>query len=77
MALSLLEFFNSGKFVDEKDIEKIDNIFFVSKQRYFKPKTTSKSKVFSIRINLLDSQENINKKFAELKRKIENYRAFK
>lgn len=31
MALSLLEFFNSEKFIDERDIQKVDNIFYISK----------------------------------------------
>lgn len=70
MALSLLEFFNSGKFVNENDIEKIDNIFYVSKEKYFK---TKKSRVFSIRINLDDSEEEINRKLSELQNKVRRF----
>ncbi len=55
MALSLLEFFNSGKFVNENDIEKIDSTFYVSKEKYIKPISTSK--VFSIRVNTTDYNE--------------------
>lgn len=73
MALSLLEYFNQGKFISESDIEKIDNIFYVSKKKYFKPKTLPKSKVFSIRINLDDAEEEINKKLSELKQKVNRY----
>ena len=73
MALSLLEFFNHGKFVSENDIEKIGNIFYVSKEKYFQPKPIPTSKVFSIRVNLDDSNEEINKKITELKQKVKRY----
>lgn len=77
MALSLLEYFNQGKFISEADIEKKDNIFYVSKEKYFKPKTPLKSKVFSIRINLNDSNDEIDVKISELKQKITRYRNLK
>ena len=71
MALSLLEFFNSGKFVNQTDIEKIGNIFYVSKEKYMKPISTSK--VFSIRVNTTDSNEEINKKLGELQEKVRRF----
>ncbi len=71
MALSLLEFFNSGKFVNQTDIEKIGNIFYVSKEKYMKPIPTSK--VFSIRVNTTDSNEVINKKLGELQEKVRRF----
>ena len=74
MALSLLEFFNSGKFVSENDIEKIDNIFYVSKEKYIKPKSLSSSKVFSVRVNIEDSEEQINQKLSELQEKVRRYK---
>ena len=74
IALSLLEFFNSGKFVDEKDIEKRGNAFYVSKKEYFKSDKTHKSKVFSLRINILESQEETQKKIKNLNQKIEDYK---
>lgn len=73
MALSLLEFFNSNKFIDENDIEKIDNTFYISKEKYFKSKPIPTSKVFSIRVNPDDSNEEINKKISELKQKVNRY----
>lgn len=73
MALSLLEFFNSGKFVNENDIKKVGNTFYVSKEKYFRPKSIPKSKVFSIRVNLEDSNEEIDKKISELKQKVKKY----
>lgn len=74
IALSLLEYFNQDKFIDEKDIEKVSNTFFVSKEKYFIPKTTPKSKVFSIRINLDDSNDELEKKLSELTQKVTRYR---
>lgn len=74
MALTLLEFFNSGKFVNENDIEKIDGIFYVSKEKYIKPKIPVQSKVFSIRVNLEDSEEDVEEKLTKLTRKVEKYR---
>lgn len=74
MALSLLEYFNQDKFVNEKDIEKINDTFYVSKEKYFKPKSIPKSKVFSIRINLDDSNDELDKKLSELKQKVTRYR---
>ena len=74
IALSLLEYFNQGKFISEVDIEKSDNIFYVSKEKYFKPKTPPKSKVFSIRINLDDSHDEIDEKISELQQKVKRYR---
>lgn len=74
IALTLLEFFNSGRFVDERDIEKVENIFYVSKEKYIKQKSIPKSKVFSIRVNLDDSEEEINQKISELQQKVERYR---
>ena len=71
MALSLLEFFNSGKFVNENDVEKIDNVFYVSKEKYFKPISTSR--VFSIRVNTNDSEEEINRKLSELQDKVKRF----
>ena len=70
IALSLLEFFNSGKFIDENDIKKINNIFYVSKEKYFKPNI---SKVFSIRVNRDDSEEEINKKISALQEKVRRF----
>ena len=74
IALSLLEYLHNDKYIGEKDIEKIGKAFFVSKERYFIPKTPQKSKVFAIRINLSDSKEEIDKKITELKHKITKYR---
>lgn len=74
MALTLLEFFNSGKFVNENDIEKIDNIFYVSKEKYIKPKMPVQSKVFSIRINREDSEEEVSNKLDKLTHKVEKFR---
>lgn len=73
IALSLLEFFNSGKFVDEKDIKKEGNTFFILKEKYFKPKKVQ-SKVFSIRVNLSETSAEIEQKIAEMKQKIEDYK---
>ena len=39
MALTLLEFFNGGKFINENDIKKIGYVFYVSKEKYFKSKS--------------------------------------
>lgn len=77
MALSLLEFFNSGKFVSENDIEKIGNIFYVSKDKYIKTKAPSTSKVFSVRVNIEDSEAQINQKLSELQEKVRRYRSSK
>ena len=49
----------------------------MSTEKYFIPKTPKKSKVFSIRINLSDSKEEIDKKITELKYKITKYRKIK
>ncbi|BDI54959.1 MAG: hypothetical protein QIT40_gp01 [Lokiarchaeia virus VerdaV4] len=73
MAISLLEFFNSGKFVNEIDINKIENVFYVSKVKYFKPKVITKTKVFSVRVNLGDSEEDINSKLSELQNRIRKF----
>jgi len=75
IALSLLEYFNQGKFISETDIQKIDEVFYVSKAKYFKPKTPLKSKVFSIRVNLSDSDEEIDEKIDEFKKKIFRFRS--
>lgn len=77
IALSLLEFFNSGKFVDERDIEKTDNIFYVSKEKYIKPKTIKKSRVFSVRINIDDENDEVSQKLAKLSKQVEKFRNFK
>lgn len=39
MALTLLEFFNGGKFINKNDIKKIGYVFYVSKEKYFKSKS--------------------------------------
>ena len=74
IALSLLEFLNNAKYIDKKDIEISGNAFFVSKEKYFMAKSPKKSKVFSIRINLSDSKEEIDKKMTILKNKIKYYK---
>jgi len=73
IALSLLEFFNSGKFINEDDIEKIKITFYVSKEKYFKTQTIPKSKVFSIRSNLNDSEEKLDEKIDNLRQRIRRY----
>ena len=34
IAVSIFEFFNNGKFVTEDDIEKSNDIFYISKEKY-------------------------------------------
>ena len=74
MALSLLEYFNGNKYISEEDVTKIDNIFYVSKEKYFKSNPVPKSRVFSIRVNIEDSEEAINQKITELHQKVKRYK---
>jgi len=76
LALSLLEYFNHGKYVYDNDVTRVENTFYVSKEKYFKPKTTT-SKPFSIRVNLSDSDEEIDMKIAKMRQKIADYRNLK
>jgi len=77
MALSLLEYFNQGKFIDQNAIKKTGNLFYVSKEKYFKAETIPISKVFGVRVSLTENQEDIDKKIANLLQKIKDYRNLK
>lgn len=77
IALSLLEYLNQGKYINKNDIQKDGNLFYVSKEKYFKTKSPPKSKVFAIRIKKTDSDEEIDKKIAELEQKVRDYRNLK
>jgi len=73
IALSLLEYFNHGKYVQENDIQKNENIFFIPKPKYFPLENIPESKVFSIRINIDAPKEEIDKKIAKMKHDIDEY----
>jgi len=74
IALSLLEYLNQGKYINQNDIKIEANLFYVSKEKYFKTKTLPKSKVFAIRVKPSDSEEETNKKLAELREKVKDYK---
>jgi len=74
IALSLLEYLNKGKYINHNDLEKEGNFFYVSKEKYFKPEVPPNSKVFAIRVSLSDSEEETNKKLAELREKVKDYK---
>lgn len=69
IALSLLEYFNGGKYVNENQIIIEDGIFYRPKGKKFR------SKVFSIRVNITDSDENVERKLDKLKTGIYLFRS--